>query len=157
MCRVEPFTSTSGSLLGLEGDAGRGVVWATGYGWCAVNDVAIAQARSFDCDDIDPIRKDAPKASAEPKVDLGPLLEVGLSLCEHIEQYPQWDSFLGLLYLNSAHVRLCPGRVKGANLVDFPTQTNINGPHAYNWGSRGRRFKSCQPDWGVSVLGTITL
>jgi hypothetical protein len=58
-----------------------------------------------------------------------------------------WDSFLGLLYLNSARVRLCPGKVKGLNVGGFPTQTNVNGLYAYNWGSRGRRFKSCQPDW----------
>ena len=127
MCRVEPFTSTSGSLLGLEGDAGRGVVWATGYGWCAVNDVAIAQARSFDCDDIDPIRKDAPKASAEPKVDLGPLLEVGLSLCEHIEQYPQWDSFLGLLFVGSTHVLPCLVGVKRPKQSGLSTWTDALG------------------------------
>jgi hypothetical protein len=59
-----------------------------------------------------------------------------------------WDSFLGLLYLNSARVRLCPGKVKGLNVGGFPTQTNVNGPYAYIWGSRGRRFKSCQPDKG---------
>ena len=55
---------------------------------------------------------------------------------------------MGLLYLNSAHVRLCPGEAKRRKLGGYPTEANIGEPYAYNWGSRGRRFKSCQPDWG---------
>ena len=43
-----------------------------------------------------------------------------------------WDSFLGLLYLNSANVRLWPGEAKKRKLRRFPTEANISGPHAYN-------------------------
>ena len=31
-----------------------------------------------------------------------------------------WDSFLGLLYLNSANVRLCPGEAKRESYGVFP-------------------------------------
>ena len=41
------------------------------------------------------------------------------------------------------------------HLLGFPTEANIGGPHAYNWGSRGRRFKSCQPDWEVGASSPL--
>ena len=77
-----PLTTTSGELWCFEADTGNEVFWFTGsdedgeiaYG---VNDAALAWGDL----DIDLIRKDAPEGSAELKVDLEPLLKVGLSLC----------------------------------------------------------------------------
>jgi len=34
------------------------------------------------------------------------------------------------------------------DLLDFSNPQELR---ARNWGSRGRRFKSCQPDWKVDV------
>ena len=65
--------------------------------------------------------------------------------------YSLWNSFLGLLYLNPANVRPCPGGAKRPNLWGFLTPANVDGPYAYDWGSMGRRFKSCQPDWEVEA------
>ena len=77
-----PLTTTSGELWCFEADTGNEVFWFTGsdedgeiaYG---VNDAALAWAYF----DINLIRKDAPEGSAELKVDLEPLLKLGLSLC----------------------------------------------------------------------------
>ena len=79
-----PLTTTSGDLVCFPADQGFEVFWFTPsvadeesrYG---VNDAALAWGDL----DIDLIRKDAPEGSAELKVNLEPLLKLGLSLCEN--------------------------------------------------------------------------
>ena len=79
-----PLTTTSGDLVCFPVDQGFEVFWFTPsvadeesrYG---VNDAALAWGDL----DIDLIRKDAPEGSAELKVNLEPLLKLGLSLCEN--------------------------------------------------------------------------
>jgi len=86
-CFEEGTTITSPSTVG----AFR-IVWDTfAYTdvgdrpkWYALNDAAIAAAPFWDFLDIDPIRKDDPDGIDGSKVDLEPLLKLGLSLCENI-------------------------------------------------------------------------
>ena len=88
-----PLTTTSGELTCFETRTGAfHIVWDTrAYTdvgdrpkWYALNDAAIAEAPSWDFSDIDPIRKDDPDGIDGSKVDLEPLLKLGLSLCENI-------------------------------------------------------------------------
>ena len=77
-----PLTTTSGELVCLDNGLGSEVFWSTLSDadverWYGVNDAALAWA-DFD---INLIRKDAPEGSAGLKVDLEPLLKLGLSLC----------------------------------------------------------------------------
>ena len=88
-----PLTTTSGQLTCFETRTGAfHIVWDT-YAytdvgdrpkWYALNDAAIAAAPFWDFLDIDPIRKDDPDGIDGSKVDLEPLLKLGLSLCENI-------------------------------------------------------------------------
>ena len=88
-----PLTTTSGQLTCFETRTGAfHIVWDT-YAytdvgdrpkWYALNDAAIAAAPAFDFLDIDLIRKDDPDGIDGSKVDLEPLLKLGLSLCENI-------------------------------------------------------------------------
>ena len=88
-----PLTTTSGELVCFEAGAGAfHIIWNmrayTDVGdrpkWYALNDAAIAAAPFWDFLDIDPIRKDDPDGIDGSKVDLEPLLKLGLSLCENI-------------------------------------------------------------------------
>ena len=89
-----PFISTSGDLQCYESagiPGGREIVWSTysdaeGRKWYALNDTAIAEAPYYDYLDVDDIRKDDPDGSNGSKLDLEPLLELGLSLCELIPE-----------------------------------------------------------------------
>ena len=88
-----PLTTTSGQLTCFETRTGAfHIVWDT-YAytdlgdrpkWYALNDAAIAAAPAFNFLDIDLIRKDDPDGIDGSKVDLEPLLKLGLSLCENI-------------------------------------------------------------------------
>ena len=89
-----PFISTSGDLQCYESagiPGAREIVWSTysdaeGRKWYALNDTAIAEAQFYDYLDVDDIRKDDPDGSNGSKLDLEPLLELGLSLCELIPE-----------------------------------------------------------------------
>jgi hypothetical protein len=89
-----PFISTSGALQcyeSLEVPGAPEIVWATysdaeGPKWYALNNIAIAAAPFYDYLDVDDIRKDDPDGSNGSKLDLEPLLELGLSLCEYSPQ-----------------------------------------------------------------------
>ena len=88
-----PLTTTSGQLTCFETRTGAfHIVWDT-YAytdvgdrpkWYALNDAAIAAAPALNFLDIDLIRKDDPDGIDGSKVDLEPLLKLGLSLCENI-------------------------------------------------------------------------
>ena len=89
-----PFISTSGELQcyeSLEVPGAGEIVWATysdaeGPKWYALNNIAIAAAPFYDYLEVDDIRKDDPDGSNGSKLDLEPLLELGLSLCEYNPQ-----------------------------------------------------------------------
>jgi hypothetical protein len=79
-----PLTTTSGELVCLDNGLGSEFFWSTLSDadverWYGVNDAALAWAYF----DINLIRKDAPEGSDGIKVDLEPLLKLGLSLCEN--------------------------------------------------------------------------
>ena len=90
-----PLTTPIGSLDCFESGPnevqGFVILWATysdaeGPKWYALNNIAIAAAPLYDFLDVDDIRKDDPDGSNGSKLDLEPLLELGLSLCEYSPQ-----------------------------------------------------------------------
>ena len=91
-----PLTTPIGSLDCFESGPnevqGFVILWTTdpesldARKMYAVNDVAIAETPLYDFLDVDDIRKDDPDGSNGSKLDLEPLLELGLSLCEYSTQ-----------------------------------------------------------------------
>ncbi len=56
--------------------------------------------------------------------------------------------------MDSTHVLPCLVGVKSQKQTGLSTWTDALGHYAFDWGSGGRRFKSCQPDWEVEASGT---